>query len=95
MTRSPPTHRRVERKSHPALIERDAGFKSLKDAWANTTTIELFSTYGIDFAKERTADAQFALGKLRPSLCVVPLDRRGPKPRPDECDDGASTRSHK
>jgi hypothetical protein len=27
--------------------------------------------------------------------CKVPLDRRGPKPRPDECDDGASTRSHK
>jgi hypothetical protein len=27
--------------------------------------------------------------------CMVPLDRRGPKPRPDECDDGANTRSHK
>jgi hypothetical protein len=27
--------------------------------------------------------------------CKVPLDRRGPKPRPEECDDGASTRSNK
>jgi hypothetical protein len=27
--------------------------------------------------------------------CKVPLDRRGPKPRPEECDDGASTSSHK
>ena len=25
--------------------------------------------------------------------CKVPLDLRGPKPRPAECDDGASTRS--
>src|SRR5215510_4998072 len=64
MTRLPPTHRRVERKSHPALIESGPGFKSLKDAWANTTTIELFSIYGVDFAKERTADAQFALGDV-------------------------------
>jgi len=27
--------------------------------------------------------------------CKVPRDRRGPKPRPDECEDGVSTRSHK
>ena len=27
--------------------------------------------------------------------CKVPLDRRGPKPRPDGCADGASTRNHK
>ena len=27
--------------------------------------------------------------------CKVPLDLRGPKPRPAECDDGASTRSNK
>jgi hypothetical protein len=27
--------------------------------------------------------------------CKVPLDRRGPKPRPDECGDSASTRNHK
>ena len=27
--------------------------------------------------------------------CKVPLDLRGPKPRPDECDEGASTRSNK
>jgi hypothetical protein len=25
--------------------------------------------------------------------CKVPLDLRGPKPRPDDCDDGASTKS--
>ena len=31
-------------------------------SWANT--IELFSIYGVDFAKERTADAQFALGEV-------------------------------
>jgi hypothetical protein len=32
---------------------------------------------------------------VRPRVdnCKVPLDRRGPKPRPDECGDGASTRS--
>ena len=24
-----------------------------------------------------------------------PLDQRGPKPRPDKCGDGASTRTHK
>ena len=29
----------------------------------------------------------------RVGYCKVPLDLRGPKPRPDECDDGASTRS--
>src|SRR5262249_5762330 len=27
--------------------------------------------------------------------CKAPLDRRGPKARPDECDDGASTGNHK
>jgi len=31
----------------------------------------------------------------RVGYCKVPLDLRGPKPRPAECDDGASTRSNK
>jgi len=31
----------------------------------------------------------------RADNCKVPLDLRGPKPRPAECDDGASTRSNK
>src|SRR5262249_22911783 len=32
---------------------------------------------------------------LQPWRPKVPLDRRGPKPRSDECGDGASTRNHK
>jgi hypothetical protein len=44
-------------------------------------------------AKERLG--RKASDEQRVDNCKVPLDRRGPKPRPDECDDGASTRSHK
>jgi len=44
-------------------------------------------------AKERLGGK--ASDQQRVDNCKVPLDRRGPKPRPDECDDGASTRSHK
>jgi len=36
-----------------------------------------------------------ASDEQRVDNCKVPLDLRGPKPRPDECGDGASTRSHK
>ena len=36
-----------------------------------------------------------ASDEQRVDNCKVPLDRRGPKPRPDEWGDGASTRSHK
>jgi hypothetical protein len=36
-----------------------------------------------------------ASDEQRVDNCKVPLDRRGPKPRPDECDEGASTRSNK
>jgi len=36
-----------------------------------------------------------ASDEQRVDNCKVPLDQRGPKPRPDECDNGASTRSHK
>jgi hypothetical protein len=44
-------------------------------------------------AKERLG--RKASDEQRVDNCKVPLDRRGPKPRPDECDDGASTRSNK
>jgi hypothetical protein len=44
-------------------------------------------------AKERLGVK--ASDEQRVDNCKVPLDLRGPKPRPDECDDGASTRSHK
>jgi hypothetical protein len=44
-------------------------------------------------AKERLG--RKASDEQRVDNCKVPSDRRGPKPRPDECDDGASTRSHK
>ena len=44
-------------------------------------------------AKERLGVK--ASDEQRVDNCKVPLDRRGPKPRPDECDDGASTGSHK
>jgi len=44
-------------------------------------------------AKERLG--RKASDEQRVDNCKVPLDLRGPKPRPDECDDGASTRSHK
>ena len=44
-------------------------------------------------AKERLGVK--ASDQQRVDNCKVPLDLRGPKPRPDECDDGASTRSHK
>jgi hypothetical protein len=36
-----------------------------------------------------------ASDEQRVDNCKVPLDRRGPKPRPDECDDKASTRTNK
>jgi hypothetical protein len=44
-------------------------------------------------AKERLG--RKASDEQRVDNCKVPLDRRGPKLRPDECDDGASTSSHK
>jgi hypothetical protein len=44
-------------------------------------------------AKERLG--RKASDEQRVDNCKVSLDRRGPKPRPDECDDGASTSSHK
>ena len=44
-------------------------------------------------AKERLG--RKASDEQRVDNCKVPLDRRGPKPRPDECDDSASTSSHK
>jgi hypothetical protein len=44
-------------------------------------------------AKERLG--RKASDEQRVDNCKEPLDRRGPTPRPDECDDGASTRSHK
>jgi len=44
-------------------------------------------------AKERLG--RKASDEQRVDNCKVPLDRRGPKPRPDECDDGPSTGSHK
>jgi len=36
-----------------------------------------------------------ASDEQRVDNCKVPLDRRGPKPRPDECDDKANTRTNK
>ena len=44
-------------------------------------------------AKERLGVK--ASDEQRVDNCKVPRDRRGPKPRPDECGDSASTRSHK
>jgi hypothetical protein len=44
-------------------------------------------------AKERLGVK--ASDEQRVDNCKVPLDRSGPKPWPDECDDGAGTRSHK
>ena len=44
-------------------------------------------------AKERLGPK--ASDEQRVDNCKVPLDRRGPKPRPDECDDSASTRRNK
>jgi hypothetical protein len=44
-------------------------------------------------AKERLGVK--ASDEQRVDNCKVPLDRRGPKPRPDECEDGVSERSHK
>ena len=44
-------------------------------------------------AKERLGVK--ASDEQRVDNCKVPLDRRGPKPRPDECGDSASTRNHK
>ena len=44
-------------------------------------------------AKERLGAK--ASDEQRVDNCKVPRDRRGPKPRPDECEDGVSTRSHK
>ena len=44
-------------------------------------------------AKERLGVK--ASDEQRIDNCKVPLDRRGSKPRPDECGDGAGMRSHK
>src|SRR5262245_36448674 len=44
-------------------------------------------------AKERLGDK--ASDEQRVDNCKVPPAVRGPMPRPDECGDGASTRSHK
>jgi predicted TIM-barrel fold metal-dependent hydrolase len=44
-------------------------------------------------AKERLR--RKASDEQRVDNCKVPPALRGPKPRPDECPDGASTRSHK
>ena len=44
-------------------------------------------------AKERLGGK--ASDEQRVDNCKVPPALRGPKPRPDECGDGASTRSHK
>ena len=44
-------------------------------------------------AKERLGVK--ASDEQRVDNCKVPRDRHGPKPRPDECEDGVSTRSHK
>jgi hypothetical protein len=44
-------------------------------------------------AKERLGVK--ASDEQRVDNCKVPLDRRGPKPRPDECGDSASTGNHK
>ena len=44
-------------------------------------------------AKERLGGK--ASDEQRVDNCKVPPALRGPKPRPEECDDGVSTRSHK
>ena len=44
-------------------------------------------------AKERLGGK--ASVEQRVDNCKVPPALRGPKPRPDECDDGVSTRGHK
>ena len=45
----------------------------------------------IRIAKERLGGK--ASDEQRVDNCKVPLDLRGPKPRPDECGDGASTKA--
>ena len=50
------------------------------------------------FQAEPTRTGKERLGgkasdEQRVDNCKVPPDLRGPKPRPDDCDDGASTRS--
>ena len=50
------------------------------------------------FQAEPTRTGKERLGgkasdEQRVDNCNVPPDLRGPKPRPDDCDDGASTRS--
>jgi len=42
-------------------------------------------------AKERLGSK--ASDEQRVDNCKVPLDLRGPKPRPDQCGDGASTKA--
>jgi len=61
---------------------------SRADGQANQIQAELTRT-----AKERLG--RKASDEQRVDNCKVPPALRGPKPRPDECGDGASTRSHK
>ena len=53
---------------------------------------------GLSLRLRRTAKERLgvkASDEQRVDNCKVPLDRRGPKPRGDECGDSASTRNHK
>ena len=55
---------------------------------------------GVGSHDQPTGTAKERLGvkasdEQRVDNCKVPRDRHGPKPRPDECEDGVSTRSHK
>ena len=55
---------------------------------------------GVGSHDQPTGTAKERLGvkasdEQRVDNCKVPLDRRGPKPRPDECGDSASTRNPK
>jgi hypothetical protein len=61
---------------------------SRADGQANQIQTEPMRT-----AKERLGGK--ARDEQRVDTCKVPPALRGPKPRPDECGDGASTSSHK
>ena len=50
---------------------------------------------GGDCGVQPTRTAKEASDEQRIDNCKVPLDRRGPKARPNECDDEASTRTNK
>ena len=68
-----------------------AGSASTDEASREQGAAKQFQAEPTRTGKERLGGK--ATDEQRVDNCKVPPDLRGPKPRPDDCDDGAGTRS--